>query len=525
MGKLFAVLSGFCFVACAPSSFVETDDDSGGVVIGAEDTSGQEDNEEEDLEVDADGDGFSTFDDCDDTNPSINPDALEDCENGIDDNCNSVVDTDFECLSECEKAVIGKSYLGCSFHALDLPNFETQKGFGIALANASQTETAEVVISTIAGLEVDRILVPPGQTSTFEDTDREEVIAESGVSAKGYNIESDLPITAYQFNSLTTIGAASTDASLLFANHNLATDYFAMNYESFFETDGFMAVHAIYDNTNVEVIPTSPVDDITTAVLMAGDTLLVQASGIGSDLTGSQVIASEPVSVFGGNLCAQVPLGTPFCDHLEEQIFPRQALGQSYVLSKTSERQSCRAADHVRVMADQDQTSIQFDPPLQTPITLDAGEFIEFPTQESVAIEGDKPFMVGQFIRSSNGDECAHEGDPSFILQVPTDQFRNDYVFLVPDTYDSNFINVAAPPGANVTLDGVSVNLNPAPIGSSSFTVTEVPMQSGSHRLDSDAPVGITVYGYGGPEGNGRVQNVSYGYPGGLNFVPINTIE
>lgn len=41
--------------------------------------------------IDADGDGILAADDCDDTNSAVNPDALERC-NGIDDNCDGVID-------------------------------------------------------------------------------------------------------------------------------------------------------------------------------------------------------------------------------------------------------------------------------------------------------------------------------------------------------------------------------------------------------------------------------------------------
>jgi hypothetical protein len=43
--------------------------------------------------VDADNDGFSQADDCDDDNADINPDATELC-NGVDDDCNDAVDDD-----------------------------------------------------------------------------------------------------------------------------------------------------------------------------------------------------------------------------------------------------------------------------------------------------------------------------------------------------------------------------------------------------------------------------------------------
>ncbi len=43
--------------------------------------------------VDEDGDGWPVEDDCDDTEPTVNPDAEEVC-NGIDDDCDEVIDTD-----------------------------------------------------------------------------------------------------------------------------------------------------------------------------------------------------------------------------------------------------------------------------------------------------------------------------------------------------------------------------------------------------------------------------------------------
>jgi hypothetical protein len=107
-------------------------------------------------------------------------------------------------------------------------------------------------------------------------------------------------------------------------------------------------------------------------------------------------------------------------------------------------------------------------------------------------------------------------------------QFRRDYVFLTPETYTTDYLAIIAPPGATVTLDGNPVTLDPATVGASAYSVTDVVLTpDGPHRLDASDKVGIIVYGYGGPDGadpNGVV-NVSYGYPGGLDLAAINPVE
>ena len=99
-------------------------------------------------------------------------------------------------------------------------------------------------------------------------------------------------------------------------------------------------------------------------------------------------------------------------------------------------------------------------------------------------------------------------------------KFRTSYLFHAPTNYESNYVDVTAPMGAVVMVDGSPVTFTP--IGTSGFGLARVypltagPNNDGTHNATGSMPFGITVYGYG--------QYTSYWYPGGLDLtdIPVN---
>jgi hypothetical protein len=94
------------------------------------------------------------------------------------------------------------------------------------------------------------------------------------------------------------------------------------------------------------------------------------------------------------------------------------------------------------------------------------------------------------------------------MVAVPNAQFRQDYIVLTPDEYQSDYVTVIAPSGALVNLDGAPLSGPDASVGG--FDIYRRSVADGVHRLDSTVAFGLYAYGYD--------CDVSYAYPGGLNL-------
>jgi hypothetical protein len=141
-------------------------------------------------------------------------------------------------------------------------------------------------------------------------------------------------------------------------------------------------------------------------------------------------------------------------------------------------------------------------------------------------------------------------GDPSLVIYPPIEQYRGAYVFLTPDKYVFNFVEIVAPPSANVFLDsalpadfgceapvpgdGLTAEQRGSttppyvvyrcqlsfpiidPTAKAPNNVSPGVQNNGVHRVDADQPVGVIVSGFD--------SYVSYAYPAGTNLVDISSV-
>jgi hypothetical protein len=184
----------------------------------------------------------------------------------------------------------------------------------------------------------------------------------------------------------------------------------------------------------------------------------------------------------------------------------------------------------MRIAAIEPNTRVQFEPALMQPVTLGPddeplelriGSYVRGGSETppvDVRVRSDKPIVVAQYMQGQLSVPSG-AGDPSMALVVPVAQYRREYTFTASTTYQSNFINVIAPIGSTITLDGAAFSGEATDVGDTDYQVrrARLPAQgSGVHRIEGDAPFGLVVYGYG--------RFTSYMYPGGLDLERITVV-
>jgi hypothetical protein len=452
----------------------------------------------------------------------------------------------------CAEAAAARSYMGCEYWPASVPNAVDQSRFSYAvMVGNTGSRIASVTIDGGVLPAARTFTVDPGQTHTEVLPWVEELSYASDpriVRGGAYHLVSDVPVVVYQFSPLEYWDGLGTelsdysqtnDASLLLPAAVLSQSYRALVWP----TDGgggagnITVVATEPGETTVDVrlagdvrrsfaIPSLPITAGSTATvtLSQGDVFVLHsavpfgaACGARPDLTGTTIEASRNVAVFVGHECAFVPCDSPYCDHLEEQLFPTNAWGRTYVVSALRERGDSEPSV-IRVLAADDGDVLTFDGiphPDSCPAELDAGEFCELTTTDDFVLHATERTLVAQFMVGETVIAGTSGGDPSMVLEVPTFQFRTDYVIGVPETYIENFVTVVHRTGLIPLLDDVPIAAG-TPVGASGYSVARFSVTPGLHRLRGH-PFAIKVSGVG--------HYTSYLFPGGLDIAENNTLE
>ncbi len=307
-------------------------------------------------------------------------------------------------------------------------------------------------------------------------------------------------------------------------------------------------------------------------MLQPFEVLNLETGDFNADFTGTVVDSSEPVAVHVGSEASDAPffstLAARSCcaDHLEEQAIPRRATGKRYVLGRAPNRSRALAAagalispfdepEFYRVVATRTGLTkivTTLPPPLDA-IELDGqGASRVLTAYQDFTLTASEPVVVADVQASQEAAGIARGlpgGDPSLTFASPLEQWRNDYVLLTPDKYAFDFLVLTAKFDAQVFVDGQKIDgsvcelapadglteksrngkdapfvvyrcqlsfptvdsSKPAPFDGYGNTGRQ---NDGVHRVQSDYPVGVLVYGFDA--------FVSYAYAGGTQLRDIS---
>jgi len=238
-----------------------------------------------------------------------------------------------------------------------------------------------------------------------------------------------------------------------------------------------------------------------------------------------------------------------------------------------------------RIVGAVDGTQLTYDPPQPgAPTSIDAQRWLEFDEPGPFVVrsqDGSHPFYLAAYMTGGCGAPFVSDGgtpfcpgitngplkgfgDPEFLNVVPPVQYLPSYTFFTDPTYpETNLVvvRVRDPQTGgmpDVTLDCAGVLGGWQPVGSTgNYEMTRTDLSTGNfqgnggcnngvHTISATLPgatgsppptplIGVTIWGWGNdvtfPTDNSDEDEanpsftrwVSYGYPAGANFKPLNT--
>ncbi len=464
------------------------------------------------------------------------------------------------CMSRCEAAAKLNTYIGCEYWTVDLDNYPDPYinpmpnvvPHSVVISNPGD-RSAMVRFETRAGVTINPAqgVVEPGEVRAF--TMPRLDVDNSGITNHSIKVSSSMPVIAYQFSPLNNENVFSNDASLLLPVNTFGKTYLVTSWPTGVNTENivpgfditpqagyFTVVATAPGETEVTVTVSAPtVAGPSVPALEAGETATFVLSQYGVlnlqaeaftpadffellgaqpyDLTGSLVESNQAVAVFGGHEEAVISTtdntsdDTCCADHLEEQLLPVSVWTNEALCVKAKPRGSATEKDVWRVLSGSDNNVITTTPAITglSGVTLQRGEWVQVETSESFKVQGTGALQASQFLLSQ-GQTDQGIGDPSMILTVPVQQYRDDYNILVPMGYGEDYVTIIRPVGLDILYDGLALSANFESFADGQWERAYLAVEPGAHRFQAAQAFGLVAYGWNNA--------VSYGYPAGLNL-------
>ncbi len=484
-----------------------------------------------------------------------------------------------QCTNACQAAADTKQSVGCEYYAVDMEQYTPDSCFAAYVANTWNTPVkiqVEFAGQTLDPAQFARVPqgqgpslsyqpydavngLPPGQVAilflsggSFSSVpcpvtparDQSAGLTGTGVGS-AFRITTDVPVVSYQMNPYGGGSAAVTAASLLLPTSAWDTNYVAVNVTPYDIAAPSMNVIAYQDQTTVTMLPNQPVqggggipsgqaNTPLSFVLNKGQQAQITQT---AELTGSVIQSDKPIGFLAGQPCMRWPTGVAYCDHGEQMVPPVRALGSEYV--GVMHRPRAAEPAYWRIVGAVDGTELTYSTNVGGPATINLGQQVVFPSSTPFVVKSqdeNHPFMLFSYMTGSQAAADGY-GDPDMVINVPVPQYMSSYVFFADPSYpETNLVIVRSKLNGtfrDVNLDCLGVVGGWQPVGDYEWTRVDLMTgnfqqvgncSTGRHEITSEGPFGLWVWGWGTPLTSSFTANVSYGYPAGMNVIPINDV-
>lgn len=273
-------------------------------------------------------------------------------------------------------------------------------------------------------------------------------------------------------------------------------------------------------------VPFDPQDPVSEEVVVEGgetyefglneyETLLIPSKG--SDLTGTLVTSTKPLTVLGGHQCANIPVDAMHCDQVVTQIPPVETWGTEFLLSPFEGRMS---EQYHRVLAGHADTTLHHNCLGNDTVRhlTSAGDALDLATDylTSCYLTSDWPVLV-VVMSLGNRLDSDKSGGPAISVIAPFGQFASRVAFYGMDAtlFPVQFATVKSTAGhfrpRAMTLDSKPLqcdwtivwNLDGSDVKGYSCKVEIGP---GVHAVSHDeGEISVLVYGFHQEQAQGYV--------------------
>jgi hypothetical protein len=382
-----------------------------------------------------------------------------------------------------------------------------------------------------------------------------------------FHVTSNVPVSAYDIYPFGGANSHFPAAELLYPSSAWGTNYVVLASPmgtAASQRLKFGDILALEDATSVTFtpvvdlaggggLPAAPMGVATTFTLDAGQYAHWETAAAATDLSGSIVSATKPVSVFAGDEFFRLqPMDEPGGEGTHHQILPVPAIAHDYAVAPYTTRRADLMEEDIyyRVVGDVDGTTLTYDPAQSAaPPSLSKSQVADFQVTGPFRVtsqDKNHPFAIAQVMSTGNvlpafRTDCATIqyqtfpkacGDEDFVPLVAPAQFLSKYVFFTDLTYSTTTLEVIRARGTgggfeDVTVDCLGTLTGWEPVDSAdTFEFTRPDLVratlgvgtcvNGRHVATSNGPFGLVVYGLD--------TYSSYGYPAGGNAAVLSGV-